>query len=79
MIETTTVNCYAGVVFIIIWAFFLGFLFLIRGPHFSNAQVFGFSFLLSAVTTLGYFVLKWAALREEKGRVQQKAKRAEGK
>lgn len=59
---------YVAVVFLGLWLFFLGFALLIRGPHISAAQVFLVSVLLSTVTTLSYFVLRWTVMRWEQNK-----------
>lgn len=55
-----------GVVFPSLWLFFSGVFFLIRGSHLSNTRLILLSALVSVVTTLCAFGMRWLMIRKMK-------------
>lgn len=57
---------FVGIVFAGFWMFFAGVFFLIRGPHLSNTRLFLLTTVVSAVTTLCAFGMRWLAIKRFK-------------
>lgn len=58
--NTPGLRRYAGVVFLVFWLIFACILFPIGEPNSIDAELFWLSTLLSGVTTLAYFSVRWA-------------------